>query len=131
MTRASEIHSAKGKSFSRFWSRCSAGGLVCDKGLSQRKELLFGERKQEFNERYKHRFQDEPEPTTLVSVSDKLSRTLSDALHEHNVERGRAKDIWIALIYVPSTEEPAIYHSAMDLVSPQEKSIFKSKYVFD
>lgn len=130
MTRASEIHSAKGKSFSRFWSRYSAGGLVCGKGLGQRKELSFGERKQEFNERHKHRFQDEPEPTTLVSVSDKLSRTLSGALHEHN-EGERAEDIWIALIYVPSAEGPAIYHSAMDLVSPQEKSMFKSEYVFD
>ncbi len=125
------MHGAKGKSFSRFWSRCSAGGLVCGKVLGQRKELSFGERKQEFNERHKHRFQDEPEPTTLVSVSDKLSRTLSGALHEHNVEGERAEDIWIALIYVPSAEGPALYHSAVDLVSPQEKSIFKSEYVFD
>lgn len=64
--------SAEGKFFSRFWSCGSAGGLVCGKGLGQRKELSFEERNQEFNERHKRKFQDEPEPTALVSVSDKL-----------------------------------------------------------
>jgi hypothetical protein len=93
--------------------------------------LSFEERNQEFNKRHKHRFQDKPEPTALVSVSDKLSRTISGALHECNAQEGRAEDVWIALTYVPYLEGPALYHSAVDLVSPQEKSLFKSEYVFD
>lgn len=45
VSRANEMHSTKGKSFSRFWSPSSAGSLVCGKGLVQYKELLFQERK--------------------------------------------------------------------------------------
>ena len=93
--------SAEGKFFSRFWSSGSAGGLVCGKGLGHCKELSIEERNQEFHERQKHKFQDEPEPTALVSVSDKLSRTISGALHECEPRMERAEEVWIALIYVP------------------------------
>jgi hypothetical protein len=122
---------AEGKFFSRFWSCGSAGGLVCGKGLGQRKEPSFEERNQEFNERYKHKFQDGPEPTALVLVSDKLSRTISGTLHECKDEKERAEDVWIALIYVPHSKGPAPYHSTADLVSPQEKLLFKPEYVFN
>jgi hypothetical protein len=119
--------SGEGKFFSRFWSRSSAGGLICGKGLDQRKELSFEERNEEFNERHKH-FKDEPELTAFVSVSDKLSRTISGALQR--AEKERAEDVWIALIYVPHSEGPVPYHTAADLVSLQ-KSLFKSEYIFD
>ena len=123
------MSSAKGRFFSRFRSRCSAGGFVCGKGLSQRRELSDVERKQEFNERHKYRVQGEP--TALVSVSDKFSRTISGALQKHNHEGERKEDIWVALIHVPGAEGPPLYHSAMDLVSPQERYIFQSEYVFE
>lgn len=57
----------------------------------------------------------------------KLLRTISGAL---NVMGERPEDIEVALIYVPDLGGPALYHSAMDLVSHDE-IFFKSEYVFD
>ncbi|KAK0110991.1 hypothetical protein ONS95_001372 [Cadophora gregata] len=123
------MSSVEGKFFSRFWSHSSAGGLVCGKGLAHRRELSFKERYQEFNDHHKHK--DEPEPTALVSVSDKLSRTISGALRRCKHREERAEDVWIALIYVPHSEVPAPYHSAADLVWPEDKDLFRSEYLFD
>ena len=53
-------------------------------------------------------------PTTLISVTDKLSRTIRRALNVQG-EREAAEDIWVALIYVCSAEGPAQYPLVMDL----------------
>ena len=112
----------KGNTSQDFGLVVALGVWFVAKAWINAKSCHLGRRIQEFN--YRHRYTSQNKPTVLVSVSDKLSRTISGALRERNVKEEREEDIWIALIFVPSSKEPAPYHSAADLVSLEEKITF-------
>lgn len=123
-------------SLSRFWSPSSAGTLVCGEGLEKHRLLSSQARLKEFayhrdkNQTYR--------PTTLVSASSKLTRTLSGAIKRYR-QGEDPKAIWIAFICPPEhlPGEPTLCHSAEELakqldaglgVSPK---LYKSEWVFD
>ena len=116
---------AKSTIYTRAYSKSSAGQLVSSKGpkggpLSD-KALL-----QEFRN---HANRWSPEPTALVSGSDRIVDTLKRAFDKRDEDGDEPAEIWIAFIEVPPTTNKAAsrIHSAQKLAAKCE---FPEPYLF-
>lgn len=120
------------KIYTRVYSETSAGKLSSGKGPIG-DALTHVELLKEFRN---HAESGSPEPTALISVSNRIIDTVKRAFEKYYTYHESPADIWIAFIRVPATvhESPTSVHAARPLAEEcglSRPNKFQHEYVFE